>query len=238
MNGYTGSSGYAQYSNFAGYRYTGYSVSGLDVFVWVLLTAGSIGFPMLVLTICCIRQRIKKRSKSLINSESVPRIEKINQQSKLEMLETTTNERYNHVRFNEDSIKSKKASKSEKQKLNTVISDPTNIKDFRNFKQVSENLVTGLGTRTNEAVANNYVNPNNQSTLPSILPSIPVYTVAGSYSDGSNSSGIDNSSFRRDDSHENLYSHVQSKQNFNNGRNEYDDNQPVYMNTNFSGHMI
>lgn len=165
----------------------------------------------------------------------MPRIEKINQQSKLDMIQTTTNERYNHVRFNEDSIKSKKGSRSDDQKLGVFISEPTNIKDFRNFKQVTENLATGKAARMSEVVSNNYTNPNNQSTLPSILPSIPVYTVAESYRDGSNSSGIDNSSFRRDESHENLYSQVQNKQNVN---DRYDDNQPVYMNTNFSSQMI
>ena len=182
--------------------------------------------------------RIKKRSKSLINIDSVPRIDKINQQSKLDMLETTTNEKFNHVRFNEDSIKSKKGFGSDNQKLNAFISEPKGIIDFRNFKQASKNLASGKTTLPHEVVANNYVNPNHQATLPSILPSIPVYTVAESFRDGSNSSGIDNSSFRRDESHENLYSHVQNKQNFNNGGNQYDDDQPVYMNTNFNRQVV
>lgn len=180
--------------------------------------------------------RIKKRSKSLINIESVPRIDRINQQSKLDMLETTTNERFNHVRFNEDSIKSKKGFGSDSQKLNAFISEPKSIIDFRNFKQVSENLASNKTAHSNEVVANNYVNPNHQTTLPSILPSIPAYNVAESFRDGSNSSGIDNSSFRRDESHENLYSHVQNKQNLN--RNQYDDDQPVYMNTNFNTQIV
>lgn len=34
-----------------------FQVTGLDVFLWILLTAGSIGFPMLVLTICCIKRQ-------------------------------------------------------------------------------------------------------------------------------------------------------------------------------------
>lgn len=40
-------------------NYTGYSVTGLDVFYWILLTGGSLGFPIIVLTICCIRRHCK-----------------------------------------------------------------------------------------------------------------------------------------------------------------------------------
>lgn len=43
---------------FNGY-YTGYSVNSLDVFLWVLLTAGTIGFPVVVFTICCLKQRFR-----------------------------------------------------------------------------------------------------------------------------------------------------------------------------------
>ncbi|CAF0706434.1 unnamed protein product [Brachionus calyciflorus] len=217
------------------YRYTGYSVSGIDVFIWVLLTAGSIGFPMLVLTICCIKHRVKRKSNALINSESIAKINQMNQTLKTNFIETNqTNERYNHVRFNEDTIKSKKGVKESEPKL--FISEPTNIQDFRNFKQMSENLVVNKNSRPNEIVGNNYVNPNDQSTLPSILPSIPLYTVADSYRDGSNSSGVVNSSYRRDESFENLYSQIPNRKQSN--RNEYEDDQPVYMNTNYDGQII
>lgn len=40
-------------------NYTGYSVDGFDVFLWVLLTVGTIGFPVVVFTICCLKQRLR-----------------------------------------------------------------------------------------------------------------------------------------------------------------------------------
>lgn len=42
-------------------NYTGYSVTGFDVFLWILLTAGSIGFPVIVMTICCIKIHFKNK---------------------------------------------------------------------------------------------------------------------------------------------------------------------------------
>jgi len=43
----------------------GYYVTGIDVFVWVMLTAGAVIVPMIVLAICCIKQHFK-REKSLL----------------------------------------------------------------------------------------------------------------------------------------------------------------------------
>lgn len=40
-------------------NHTGYSVDSLDVFLWVLLTAGTITFPAAVFTICCLKQKWK-----------------------------------------------------------------------------------------------------------------------------------------------------------------------------------
>jgi len=46
------------------YRYTGYAVSGVDVLIWILLTAGAIGFPVVVLAICCLKLHIRNNEKT------------------------------------------------------------------------------------------------------------------------------------------------------------------------------
>lgn len=148
---------------------------------------------------------------------------KIDQLNKLPLknsthTETSINERYNHVRFNEDNLKSKNK---------PVKNTGDNIQDLRNFKQISGNILA------NNNKPNTPRYEENPQNLPS-LPSIPIYSMPDSYR-VPNISGQVNSSYRKEDSFENLYSQVPSKKSTNQTKQDLDDNQPVYMNSYYNG---
>lgn len=238
-----------------GYRgnYTGYGVSGLDVFLWILLTAGTLGFSVIVITICFIKKHFHDQKRLPTEEDfSESKLKKIGimgpyfnsetQLNKPTIVNETDTDKYGRVRF-----------KDEMPSINLNISNPKPI--------IKNPTISYPNAYTNAESVNNFA-PKlpTFSNPPSFLRNNNIqqeqtYSVANSISDSNNlqlshkdlsSLDLMNQSGKARESFENLYTQVQpqaSRQNmsrmsndtFHNLNNQdFNDDfqQVVYMNTN------
>lgn len=232
-----------------GYRgnYTGYAVNGLDVFLWVLLTAGTLGFSILVLTICFIKKHFKEK---LPVDEDIPesksRLKKMGIMGPYFNSEENVNKNKNS-NINESDLDKNGRVRFKEDSLNLNISKPTPIIKNISHPNVYENRNTErafVPPKLNYELTTNF--------NPSFLRSgenrklEQIYSLSDSISDTNNLqlSNKDLSSLdikEKRESFENLYTQVQpqalrnmsknSNDTFNNLNNQDFNDAPVYMNT-------
>lgn len=245
-----------------GYRgnYTGYSVSGIDVFLWILLTAGTLGFPIAVVTICYIKKHFKEKLPTDEDEieQSPSKLKKMgimgpyfNSEDNLSKQKTTNlNEqdldKNGRVRFKEDPTVAKEFSKQ-----NPIIKNISypNTYEPRNMDKIGNQAFVPLA-KIPVNFNPSFIRQNNNSireTRPP--PQEQIYSLSDSLSDSNNLqlSNKDLSSLdikEKRESFENLYTQVQPQANRTNSRRSNDtsmhnssnrdynyDSQPVYMNT-------